>query len=116
MAKIFDVIGEITPITTAMKMDLHTLVKRGLSGDDVIADDDLRSVWVSHFEMMQELGNLRFERAVVSEDAVNLDINTTDATDASNKMAFVAIYARFVRRNGTYSCQLVFSRSKVVPD
>ena len=115
MAKIFDVIGEITPITTAMKMDLHTLVKRGLSGDDAIADD-LRSVWVSHFEMMQELGNLRFERAVVSEDAVNLDINTTDATDASNKMAFVAIYARFVRRNGTYSCQLVFSRSKVVPD
>ena len=115
MAKIFDVIGEITPITTAMKMDLHTLVKRGLSGDDVIADN-LRSVWVSHFEMMQELCNLRFERAVVSEDAVNLDINTTDATDASNKMAFVAIYARFVRRNGTYSCQLVFSRSKVVPD
>ena len=65
--------------------------------------------------MMQEIGNLRFQRAVVPEDAVNLDINTIDAEDASNKMACVAINARFLRRNGTY-CQLVLSRSKVVPD
>ena len=46
---------------------------------------------------------------------MNLDINTIDAENASNKMACVAINARFLRRNGTY-CQLVFSRSKVVPD
>ena len=72
-------------------------------------------MWVLHFEMMQEIGNLRFQRVVVPEDAVNLDINTIDAEDASNKMACVAINARFLRRNGTY-CQLVFSRSEVVPD
>ena len=77
-----------------MKMDLHTLVKRGLSWDDVIPDD-LRSVWISHFEMMQEISNLRFQRVIVPEDVVNLDTNTTDAADASNKMACVPIYARF---------------------
>ena len=115
VAEIFELTGKITPITGAMKMDLQTLVKRGLSWDDVIPDD-LRSVWVSHFEMMQEIGNLRFQRAVVLEDVVNLDINTIDAADASNKMTCVSIYARFLRRNGTYSCKLVFSRSKVVPD
>ena len=101
MAEILDLTEEITPITAAMKMDLHTLVKR--------------EGWVLHFEMMQEIGNLRFQRAVVPEDAVNLDINTIDAEDASNKMACVAINARFLRRNGTY-CHLVLSRSKVVPD
>ena len=90
---------KITPVTAAMKMHLDTLVKRGFSWDDVIRDD-LRSVRVSHFEMMQEIGNFRFQRAVVPEDAVNLDINTTDATHASNKMVCVAIYARFLRRNG----------------
>ena len=67
-------------------MDLHKLVKRGLSWDDAIPDD-LRSVWVSYFEMMQEIGNLRFQRAVVPEDAANLDINTIDAADASKKYA-----------------------------
>ena len=114
VAEIFDLTGKMTPTTAAMKMDLHKLVKRGLSWDDAIPDD-LRSVWVSYFEMMQEIGNLRFQRAVVPEDAVNLDINTIDAEDASNKMACVAMNARFLRRNGTY-CQLVFSRSEVVPD
>ena len=66
--------------------------------------------------MMQKIGSLRFQRAVVPEDAVNLDINTIDAADASSKMICIAIYARLLRRNGTCSCQLVFSRSKVVPD
>ena len=53
VAETFDLTGKITPITAAMKMDLLILVKRGLSWDD-----DLRSVWVSHFEMMQELVTL----------------------------------------------------------
>ena len=66
--------------------------------------------------MIQVIGNLRFQRLVVSKDTVNLDINTVDSADLSNKVACIAIYARFLRRNGTYSCQLVFSRSKVVPD
>ena len=63
---------------------------------------------------MQEICNLRFQKVVVPEDAMNLDINTIDAADASYKMACVIIYTRFLKRNGTYSCQLVFSRSKVV--
>ena len=63
---------------------------------------------------MQEICNLRFQKVVVPEDAMNLDINTIDAADTSYKMACVIIYARFLKRNGTYSCQLVFSRSKVV--
>ena len=114
VTEIFGLNGKITPITASMKMELHTLVKRGLIWDDVIPDD-LRSAWVSHFEMTQKIGNFRFQRAVVPEDAMNLDINTTDIGDASNKMTCVAIYARSLRKNGKYSCQLVFSRSKVVP-
>ena len=45
-AEIFYLTGKITPITAAMKIDLHTLVKRGPSWD-VVIPDDLRSVWVS---------------------------------------------------------------------
>ena len=85
MTEIFDLTGKIAPISTAMKMDLHTLVKRNLSWNDAILDD-LRSVWVLPFEMMQEIGNLRFQRTFVPEDAVNLDTNTMDAADASNKI------------------------------
>ena len=76
-------------------MELRTFVKRGLIWNDVIPDD-LRSVWLSHLEIMQEIGNLRFQRAVVPQDAVNLDISTIDTTGASNKIACVAMCARFL--------------------
>ena len=114
VAEIFDLTGRITPITATMKLDLHNLVERHLNWDDVIPDE-LRPVWDSHFEMMQEIGKLKFKRAIVPEDAINLDINTIDAADASNKLACLAIYARFLRKDSTYSCQLVFSRSKLIP-
>ena len=65
---------------------------------------------------MQEIGKVKFKRAVVPEDAVNLNINTTDAADASQKLACTAIYARFLKKDGTYTCQLVFSCSKIIPD
>ena len=43
---------------------------------------------------MQEIDKIIFQRAVVPEDAINLDIQTIDAADASKKLACVATYAR----------------------
>ena len=48
--------------------------------------------------MVREIGKIKFQRAVVPEDAINLDIQTVDAADASQKLAFVAIYARFLKK------------------
>ena len=98
VAEMFDLTGKITPITATMKFDLHTLVERGLSCDDRIPDD-LKPIWNSHFEMMQEIGKVKFNRAVVPEDAVNLNKNTIDAADTSKKLACTAIYARFLKKN-----------------
>ena len=66
--------------------------------------------------MMQEIDRVKFKHAVVPEDALNLNINTIDATDATKKLACTAINARFLKENGTCSCQLVFSRPKIIPD
>ncbi len=98
-----------------MKIDLHELVVRGIKLKDQIPDD-FRPVWESHFEMMSELRTLYYKRCIVPDDAVSLDIDTIDTGDASKLIACIAIYARFKRRNGEYSCQLVFSRSKLIPD
>ena len=115
VSEIFDLTGIITPITASMKLDLHTLVQRNLSWEDVIPDD-LRHIWVSHFEMIKELPSLHFRRAIIPEDAADLNIETIDCGDASKAIVCVAIYARFLRKCGSYSCQLIFSRSKLVPD
>ena len=98
-----------------MKLDLHKLVKRNLGWDDKLSDE-LRAVWFAHFEMINDLKNVKFKRAVIPEDAVNLQIDTIDMADASKSIACVAIYARFLRKSGDYSCQLVFARSKLILD
>ena len=114
VAELYDITGKITPITAAMKLDLHQLVERKLDWDDKIPDD-LRHVWDTHFQMMEEVSSIHYQRAVIPPDAESLEIDTIDAGDASKDIACVAIYARFKRKSSGYSCQLVFSRSRLVP-
>ena len=114
VAEVFDLTGKVTPLTASMKIDLHELVTRGLQWDDVLPDE-LRALWLSNFEIMQEIGNLRYNCTIVPDDAVSLELDTIDFGDASPSLACVAIYARFKRRNGEYSCQLVLAHSLLIP-
>ena len=59
---------------------------------------------------------MEFRRAVVPEDALNLDITTIDTADASEELICSAMYARFKLKSGKYSCQLIFARSKIIHD
>ena len=111
---VYDPIGKVTPVVSGLKLDLHDLVIKNLDWDDQIPDN-LRQLWESNFEMIQELGNFRYKRAVIPEDAIDLDMETLDFADASQSMICVAIYVRFKLKSGDYSAQLLFSRSKTVP-
>ena len=115
VAEVFDLTGMLTPITASMKLDLHTLIQRQLEWDDVIPDD-LRQLWNSNLEMIKDLKNFKFNRAIVPENATSLDIDTIDSSDAGKSIACVAIYARFPLCSGRFSCQLIFGRSKLVPE
>ena len=112
--ELFDISGKIAPIIATFKLDLHKLAySYKLKWDDVLPNN-LREVWCSHFEMMNEIKDLRFKRAVIPEDAVSERFTTLDFGDASQKIICVAIYARYLRKNGEYSCQLLFARTKIV--
>ena len=71
-----------------MKLDLAELVLRKLDWDDVIPDT-LRPIWNSHFEMTTEIHNIKFNRAVIPEDAVDLNVETLEFgdSDASKQIA-----------------------------
>ena len=112
-AEIFDITGKLTPFTAAMKLDLHDLVERKLGWDDAIPDS-LRPIWQSHFEMMEEIKDVTFNRCIIPEDAVDVKISTLNFGDASKSIAASAIYGRVLRKNGLYSCQLIFARSKII--
>ncbi|MEM7375648.1 MAG: hypothetical protein AAF587_44055 [Bacteroidota bacterium] len=115
VAELYDITGLITPIIATLKIDLHELVKRKMDWDDILPEN-LRSIWVSHFEMMTEIKNIHYKRAVIPTDAANLNGETLDFGDASQVLVCAAIYIRFKRRDDSYSCQLIFARSRIVPD
>ena len=114
VAEVFDLTGKVSPLIASMKIDLQDLVHRKMEWDDVIPEN-LRALWESNFQMIEEIGKLKFKRAVVPDDALNLDVTTLDFGDASQVMACVCIYVRFTRRNGQHSCQLILSRTRVIP-
>ena len=112
---VFDLVGRVAPLLAEMKLDLHDLAKMKLNWQDSLPDN-LRPLWESHFEMIQELKTLQYNWAIVPEDAVSLNLDTVDFGDSSGRLLCVAIYARFLRKNGKYSSQLVLARTRLIPD
>ena len=76
-SEIYNLTELITPITADMKINLHTLVQRKLNWNNAIPDD-LRPLWETHFQMMQEIKNKKFNRAIIPKDSISLNINTVD--------------------------------------
>ena len=109
--EIFDPPGRTVPITAGLKLDISHIHKSGFTWDDVLPEN-IRSVWVKNFGLIQDLGTLEYKRVIVPPNAKNLDIVTLDFGDASLQLIYVAIYAWFELTDGTYSCHLVFARSK----
>ncbi|XP_066917099.1 uncharacterized protein [Clytia hemisphaerica] len=114
-SEVFNLSGIITPITASLKLDLHDLVNRKLSWDDTLPEN-LRQLWISNFQLISEIKDITYRKAIVPEDAESLQINTLDFGDASQSIACSAIYIRFKRTCGNYSCQLIFARSRILPE
>ena len=112
--EVHDPLGWVTPITAAFKIDLQEFTLRGLDWDDPIPAS-LRDTWISNFGHIDELKEVKFKRAVVPADALDTNVQLIGAGDSSQVMICVGVYARFKRKNGQYSCQLLFGRSKTVP-
>ena len=115
VAEVYDPLGWVAAILAGLKLDINVLHKSCMGWNDPIPSE-LMEIWRRHFDLIDELRNIEFHRAVVPSDAVSLDIETIDTADASEHLVCCAIYVRFLRKNGTYSCQLIFARTKIIHD
>ena len=112
--EMFDLTGLALPITAAFKIDLHDLHSK-YGWDDKMSEDD-RKIWSENFDMMNNLNSVVWGRAVLPADAASYDIELIGAGDASEKVACAACYIRFRRMDGSYSCQLLLAKSRIVPE
>ena len=114
-AEVFDPIGRVALLLGTMKLDISILHKRCLGWDNPIPGE-LKNIWAANFDVIKEIGNIKFRREVIPPDAVTLDMETIDTADASENLVCAAVYARFLRVDGSHSCQLIFARTKIVHD
>ena len=83
-SEVFDLTGKIAPITAGLKLDVSILHQRMFEWDDPIPNE-LKNIWIKNFDLMKELTTLKFQRAVIREDAISLQVETIDAADAGEK-------------------------------
>ena len=114
-AEPFDVSGLVAPILGGLKCDIRDLIEAGYDWDDVISDA-FRQVWLQNFDLIVKIGDLVYRRAVVPDDALNMDIELIGAGDATKKLACAGCYIRYQLKNGGHSCQLILGKTKIVTD
>ena len=109
----FDIAGLLAPILGGIKIDISELHVHCPLWDDPIPSQ-LKEIWVQNFGVLDEIRHLKFRRAVVPSDAASLDMESIETADAGEQLICAAIYIRFRRRNGSFSCQLIFARTKII--
>ena len=114
VGEIYDLNGRFAPLIAQFKLDLHELCTYKIQWNDYIPDE-LFHKWKSNFDTMEKMREIKFQRCTIPADAVSLDMDTLEMGDSSAKMACSAIYIRFRKKDGSYSCQLVFARTKIIP-
>ena len=115
VARVFDPLGLATPVTANFKLDVHDLCKRKLDWDDPVPLE-LLEVWAANMVAIQDLKEVVFRRAAIPVDAVSDKVDLLVAVDASQYIGVAAIYARVEKQDGSFSCQLVMARSKIMAD
>ena len=102
LGEIFDVIGLVTPIVAGLKVDVRELIDAGCGWDDRIPPECYKK-WESNFHLIENIGNIKYNRVVIPENAESLSMEIICAGDASMDMVCATCYARFKLKGGSFT-------------
>lgn len=112
MGEIYDPLGLWEPFKLQLKLDIAAL--NGTDWDTPIAED-YRDLWISRFRELTEIPSLEVPRCVVPVNAIDPKaIRLLGVSDAAESAGGAAIYASYMLSDGTYSCQLLVAKSKLM--
>ena len=109
-ASIFDPIGKLLPVTAAMKKYVRDAVNETTEWDGHVTEET-RAMWIKNFFRIHQMKGIQFQRARIPIDAENTNMELIAAADAANDLKICGVWARFKRKNGKYSSQLIIGRS-----
>ena len=112
MGEFYDPSGIWEPYKLQLKLDIQYL--KGMDWD-VELPQDLQEHWTQRFKEMLEVPYFSALRCVVPPDAVDPSkMRLLCLADAAEEAGGCCIYAGFLKKDGSYSCALLLSRSKLM--
>ena len=110
IGELFDPLGLLEPLKSMFKIQLSAF--NGLGWDDPIPLECV-PVWENNFKMFVDIPKVMFKRCVIPVDAAEpLQIRLLGLSDAAEKAGGSAIYCSVLRRDASWSVQLVCAKSK----
>ena len=115
IASTFDPLGLVAPFTLLAKLLMQDLWKQQLSWDTVLTEDDQTRwrVWQESTARLAELQIPRCYRPDTDAEITRRELHVF--SDASEAAFGAAVYLRQVTIDGTVSCTLVASRTRIAP-
>ncbi|XP_072389402.1 uncharacterized protein [Diabrotica undecimpunctata] len=113
IASIFDPLGLINPITVSAKLLMQKIWICNLNWDDKLTGE-ISSEWSNFLGHIPDLAKLTFSRPLLNPLNISR-IEIHGFCDASMKAYGACIYLRVLHENGTVSCNLITSKSRVAP-
>ena len=111
----YDPLGLAGPFTVRAKILMRRLwaSDEKLDWDDPIPEET-KQHWLTFFDDLTEMNNVRFERCMRPPDAVG-DPVLIIFSDASNEAYGSCAYARWKQRSGGFASSLIVSKNRLAP-
>ena len=112
MAEIWDPVGLWEPYKLQLKLESQIL--NGVDWD-LPLQPHLQEHWTKRFKEFTEIPSMTAKRCIVPDDAMDPNkIRLLCISDAAVNAGGCAIYGGYKRPNGTYSCMLLTSKSRIM--
>ncbi|XP_071643010.1 uncharacterized protein [Temnothorax longispinosus] len=113
IAKLFDPLGWVTPVTITAKILMQRLWRFKFEWDDTLPHDILRE-WKPIYNQLSALNELHLPRWTGQEsDSDRCELH--GLADASNVAYAAAVYLRVISKSGRITISLLMGKSKVAP-
>lgn len=112
IAKIYDPLALLAPITITAKLFMQQLWLAGIDWDDVVPEE-IRLQWCKFREQLTSIENIQVARWVGTQPGDMCEIH--GFSDASKDAYAACVYMRVMRLDGEVSITLVAAKSKVAP-
>ena len=110
ISKTFDPLGLFAPVLLTGKILLQEFWKEGKDWDD-LTYDEINQKFCRYVENTKALCNIRIPRPICEGELMSIFA----FGDASGKAYCAAIYTRYLKADGSYSCRLICSKTRVAP-